>query len=185
MTGKIILLNGPSSAGKSTIARHLQSEIGEPFWHYSIDHFRDTGILPTDRIRKGEFSWPELRPAFFDGFHHSIQSFARCGNNLIVEHIIETQAWMDVLVRLLSSHDVFFVGIHCSLGELERREKTRGDRPLGDARRDVETGYIPTVYDLELDGTAAPDQNVETLLNGWRARTHPSAFEQISQGRDG
>ena len=184
MAGKIILLNGPSSAGKSTIARQLQDTLEEPFWHYSIDHFRDAGILPTRRFRNGDFSWQDMRPAFFNGFHHSIQSFAQCGNNMIVEHIIESQAWMDMLVRLLSSHDVFFVGLHCPIEELERRETARGDRAIGDARRDVETGYVPELCDLKLDGTVPPDQNVESLLAAWRARRSPSAFEQMLQRLD-
>ena len=33
----IIYLNGPSSAGKSTIARALQERLPEPYLHVSID----------------------------------------------------------------------------------------------------------------------------------------------------
>jgi len=59
--GKIIFLHGASSSGKSTIARALQARIDEPFWHISIDHLRDAGILPSARITSGEFKWPEMR----------------------------------------------------------------------------------------------------------------------------
>lgn len=31
--------------------------------------------------------------------------------------------------------DVVFVGIHCFLDELQRREQQRGDRPVGTARQ--------------------------------------------------
>ena len=126
--GKIILLNGASSSGKSSLARAVQARIEEPFWHISIDHLRDSGVLPTARIRAGEFRWATMRDAFFEGFEQSLLAYVRCGNNLIVEHIMESRAWLLRLAGLLVGQDAFFVGLHCDLVELERREIARGDR---------------------------------------------------------
>lgn len=92
MVGKIIFLHGASSSGKSTLARGLQLALDEPFWHFSIDHLNAAEVLPKERIRSGEVPWEELRDQFFDGFHRCIPVLAEAGNNLIVEHIIETQA---------------------------------------------------------------------------------------------
>lgn len=181
MSGKVILLNGASSSGKSSIARALQARIEEPFWHFSIDHLRDAGVLPLDRIRRGDFQWPLLRDDFFAGFHRSLPAFAGAGNNLIVEHIVETRGWMNELVTLLSEVDVFFVGIHCPLNELERRERARGDRPLGDARRDFETIHRHAVYDLELDSVGAPEDCADQLAAAWRLRSQPNAFTRMAQ----
>jgi chloramphenicol 3-O phosphotransferase len=178
--GKLILLNGATSSGKSSIARALQSGIDEPFWHFSIDHLRDASVLPLDRIRRGEFRWAALRNAFFDGFHRSLPAFAGAGNNLIVEHIVETPEWMECLVTLLHGFDVFFVGVHCPLDELERREAARGDRPVGGARRDFETIHRHAIYDLELDGLEAPRANAMTLISAWRQRPLPSAFMRMA-----
>ena len=77
-----------------------------------------------------------MRPHFFEGFHNCLPALASAGNNLIVEHIVETAEWMERLLRLLEPFDVYFVGIHCPLEELERREKARGDRRIGEARTD-------------------------------------------------
>ena len=137
--GKIILIHGASSAGKSTLARAVRQIVDEPFWHLSIDHLRDSGVLPLDRVKAGDFTWASLRPAFFDGFHRALPPIARAGNNLIVDHIVETPAWMEELVRLLDTVDVYFVGLHCPLPELEKREAARGDRRIGEARHDFET----------------------------------------------
>ena len=63
--GKIIFLNGASSSGKTSIAKLLQQKIEQPFWHISIDHLRDAGVLPLDRIRSGEFEWSKMREVFF------------------------------------------------------------------------------------------------------------------------
>jgi len=178
--GKIILISGASSAGKSTLARAVQQTIDEPFWHLSIDHLRDSGVLPLGRIRDGEFAWPAMRPAFFNGFHDALPALAGAGNNLIVDHIVETPEWMADLVRLLGPFDVYFVGLHCPLGELERREGNRGDRRIGDARRDFATIHRFTSYDLELDSTRAVEGNAALLLTSWKQRRRPSAFERMA-----
>jgi chloramphenicol 3-O phosphotransferase len=181
MPGKIILLNGASSAGKSTLAAALQARLDEPFWHFSIDHLIAAGVLPQSRIDSGEFPWPRQRPQFFEGFHRCIPALAQAGNNLIVEHIVETEAWMCRLLTLLEGLDVFYVGVHCPLAELERRERARGNRRIGDARADFQTTHTFGSYDFEVDSTRPIDVNVEELLAAWRARKHPSAFERMAR----
>ena len=181
--GKIILINGESSSGKTTLARALQKKLEEPFWHFSIDHLREAKVLPMERIKSGEFAWPAMRPAFFEGFHRSLPALAAAGNNLIVEHIVETEAWMARLVQLLAPFDVFFVGIHCPLPELERREVARGDRRIGEAYDDHRKVHGFCVYYLELDSTDSPDLNASTLISAWKARRLPSAFDRMA-GRE-
>jgi chloramphenicol 3-O phosphotransferase len=54
-----------------------------------------------NRFRSGEFSWAAQRQAFFDGFHTSLAAYANSGNNLIVEHILDTSGWLETLCDLL------------------------------------------------------------------------------------
>ncbi len=75
--GKIILINGASSAGKSTLARSLQQQLPEPVLHWSFDHLRASDALPMARIRSGELDWARMRPAVFDGFHRCLPAVAR------------------------------------------------------------------------------------------------------------
>ena len=178
--GRTILLNGASSAGKSSLARALQRQLDEPFWHWSIDHLLAAGVLPGERIASGEFAWPALRPAFFEGFHRSIPALAAAGNNLIVEHIVETQAWMQRLVELLAPFDVFFVGVRCPLPELERRERERGDRRPGSAREDDATTHALCDYDHEVETTAPADYLAAGLLRAWRDRARPGSFARMA-----
>ena len=172
--GRIILLNGASSAGKSTLARALQATLPEPFWHWSIDHLRASGTLPRERIDRGEFAWTDMREAFFDGFHRSIPALASAGNDLIVEHIVETTTWSRRLVELLAPFDVFRVGLRCPLPELERRERERGDRRAGSAREDDASTHGLVAYDLEVDSTQPVDAVAARVTQAWRARdAHP------------
>jgi chloramphenicol 3-O phosphotransferase len=182
MSGKVILINGASSSGKSTLSRALQAKLEEPFWHFSIDHLiRDAGILPMERVKRGDFRWSEMRPAFFDGFHRCLPALAGAGNNLIVEHIVETEAMMHRLIQLLESFDVFFVGLHCPLPELERREIERGDRRKGEARQDFAVTHTFGIYDLEIDSTTPLDQNVDRVIAAWKERGPSGAFVRMAK----
>ncbi len=178
--GKIILINGASSSGKSTLARQLQQTLPMPFWHFSFDHLRDSNALPMARIRSGDIDWSTMRPAVFDGFHRCLPVLAEAGNNLIVEHIIENEAWMSELVKLLTGLDVFFVGVHCSLPELKRREHKRGNRRVGEAQRDYQIVHSFAEYDLEIDSMQSNQTNVTMLVDAWKSRQSPSAFERMA-----
>lgn len=184
MRGQIIFLHGPSSSGKSTTAKALQSRIELPFWHMSIDHLRDSGVLPTERIKTGAFNWPDMRASFFDGFHASLAAYAGAGNNLILEHILDTPGWVDDLKRLLLPFNVFFVGLHCDVDELNRRETERADRPMGSAEKDFHAVHIDRRYDLELNGRDPVETNVERILEGWRSGVRISEFSHSDQRMD-
>lgn len=145
----IIFLHGASSSGKSTIAKTLQERIEQ---------------------------WSDSRTAFFDGFHASLKAYADAGNNLILEHILDTAGWLENLSELLAGHDVLFVAVHCPLDLLIERETLRGDRPMGSAMQDYETIHIGKVYDLELQSTDGADANADKLLRVWRSGRRVSSF---------
>jgi len=182
--GEVIFLHGASSSGKSTIAGRLQAVIDQPFLHYSIDHLRDAGVWPWDRFRRGDFAWSNLREQFFDGFHLSLAGFVAAGHNVILEHVLDTEGWLDRLQGLLADRDVFFVGVHCDLDELRRRERARADRPAGSAEADFHAVQRDLRYDLVLHtGDADPDALVAQLLSAWRTRRAPGIFHTLSQAR--
>nr|WP_315202988.1 hypothetical protein [uncultured Albidiferax sp.] len=150
----IILLNGASSSGKSTLARALQLALPEPYLNYSSDLLVDGGIQPNvDRSRSDTaWSWNLLRPKFFQGFHRSIPAFASAGNRIVVEHVVEYDDWLHELVELLGAFSVFYVGVTCPLPQIESRERSRGDRTIGEGRSHIEDGiHTWSSYDLVVD----------------------------------
>lgn len=177
---QIIFLHGASSSGKSTIARRLQAVIEKPFWHISIDHLRDSGVLPTARFKAGDFDWKKAKPAFFAGFHASLAAYADAGNNLILEHILDNEAWLADLEGLFRAHDVYFVGVHCPLDVLIAREAARGNRPIGSAKTDFETIHIGKVYDLEVHSEEGVERCTDLILEGWRSGSRRSIFRTRS-----
>ncbi len=179
--GKIIILNGPSSSGKTTLALALQKRFDLPFIRFSFDLFLDHQAFPLEQIRNGIFSWESMRPSVFRGIHQCLPALATAGNNILFDHIIETKTWLYDLVSLVSELDVFFVGLHCSLPELERRELQRGNRRTGEARMDFETVHSITSYDLELNSENLLEDNVTLLIQAWRERKRPRALDKMIQ----
>ena len=87
---------------------------------------------------------------------------------------------MSDLVKLLADLDVFFVGVHCPLPELERRERERGDRRVGEARTDYRVVHSFAEYDLEIDSMQPCQTNVNKLIDAWESRQPPSAFDRMA-----
>lgn len=169
MPGRVILVNGASSAGKSTLCRAVQNVLPAPFLHYSLDLFFFTDVLPRDDTGKLR-DWPTFRPRIVDGFVRSLAAFAEVGVDVIADHIIEDRHGLDRLELALEPFDVFWVGLHAPVDELERRERLRADRDVGDARRDAATVHGFRSYDLDLDGTNGVEANAATLVRAWSAR---------------
>lgn len=177
--GRIMLLHGASSAGKSTLSNAIQGALDEPFLHLASDN---VGLgLPRRRDSEGPFKWwgGNVRPRFFDGFQRCIAAFAAAGNDSIVDHVIEFRSWREDLSRLLRPFDVFLVGVHCSLDELARREVLRGDRWVGEGRSHVEKDGIHNFgpYDCEVETTGRdPAEAAQEVLLRWRERSSSVLF---------
>ena len=162
--GRIILLNGTSSSGKSTLAQALRLELEPQFHFYASDQLADEGFRPLDK--EARLAW---RQTFFEGFHQSIPAFASVGLDLLIEHIVEEKDWADQLQALLLPFDVFWVGVHAPGAEIERRERLRGNRQQGEGLYHLKTHRFCT-YNVEVDTTNSMSENVVTIINGWNSR---------------
>jgi chloramphenicol 3-O phosphotransferase len=184
VSGKILFLHGASSSGKSTLARYLQAKLPEPFWHYSIDHLLDSKVVLRDDTRGPLFDWASQREGFFEGFHRSLGAFAAAGNNLIVEHIVETQLWRERLIGVLTGLDVFSVCLRCPEALLVERERARGDRRLGSAVEDAQLLDKYWEHDLEVDSSEPLEVYGPQVLSAWAGRSQPRRFKSPPLARE-
>ncbi len=173
---QIIYLNGPSSSGKTTLAKALQAKLESPFLHIGLD--RVIGMMPEKlnnwegRIAPEGFSWLE---AVDETGHliHEIQmgpfakkisqtlkeivlTLARMGHYIIIDDVAFGSAEVNVWKETLKEYKVLWVGIKTPLAILEEREKTRGNRMIGSARAQHVKVHTEILYDLECDTSKEP-----------------------------
>ncbi|QHV54538.1 hypothetical protein DMI72_12420 [Akkermansia muciniphila] len=125
-SGRVILLNGASSAGKSTLARNLQLLLKEAAMIFSMDDY-----LAMSR-GKHETALEAVRESglpFIESFHAAIAEAARKGALVIVDHVIgESRRWIQDLLNRLDGIPRILVRVECRQDVLLERERRRTDR---------------------------------------------------------
>jgi chloramphenicol 3-O phosphotransferase len=185
----VILLNGTSSAGKSSLTLALQAQL--PFVRMGIDDFI------YERAPIGWYGAPEgLTRVPFNGamitqygsealklwraYHRAVRVCVDQGLGVIVDDAIITRELMDDWVTVLHDVDVFFVGVHCAAEELTLREIARRDRAPGSAVASIERVHAHAIYDLEIDSTATPSSALAAqIIAALETRRGPSAFDRL------
>ncbi len=163
MTTQVIVLNGGSSSGKSSIVRCLQAVLPDPWLAFGIDNLleampaslRASGagldIAPDGAVSAGPV-FRTLEAAWIEG----VAATARAGARVIVDEVslggAEAQRrWRDALRDLR----VLWVGVRCDAAVAAGRETARGDRVPGMAAFQAELVHRGVVYDLEVDSAGA------------------------------
>jgi len=80
---------------------------------------------------------PHLGQKLYDAAPKIARLLVDQGFNVIVDEVILDDRALKLYADMFEGIPVYFVGVHCSLGTLEEREKLRCDRPLGLARRQI------------------------------------------------
>lgn len=125
-SGRVILLNGASSAGKSTLARNLQLLLKEAAMIFSMDDYlamsRGKHETALDAVRESGLP-------FIESFHAAIAEAARKGALVIVDHVIgESRHWIQDLLNRLDGIPRILVRVECRQDVLLERERRRTDR---------------------------------------------------------
>ncbi|MFD8085393.1 chloramphenicol phosphotransferase CPT [Kitasatospora sp. NPDC059722] len=164
----VVVLNGGSSSGKSSIARHLQELLPEPWLHLGTDTLVDA--LPP-RLREGGegiggIGGPDgggedadgvvsVGPAFAAldaAWTTGVAAMARAGARIVVDEVFlggaaSQRRWRAALDGL----DVLWVGVRCDAAVASAREAARGDRAAGMAAAQAQAVHVGVTYDVEVD----------------------------------
>ena len=190
--GSVIVLSGPSSAGKTTLAAALQRRFaagGECWFVYAMDDY--FAKVPFDWVTAGKHVGPHAEEGVVletvDGvfqmrlgpigrrvlvaWRGAVGCAARAGLNVIADDVVlsedDWRGWQVVLDGL----DTHWVRVQIALDVLEARESARSDRMPGHARSQYDEVYRYPAYDAEVDtGTLDPDAAAAAVLVGWRSR---------------
>lgn len=198
--GKIILLNGSSSAGKTTIARMLQQLYPEPYQHIALDQFRDgmsgrfrglnapcgdsgargLNVVPVERDgeRMTEVRFGDVGRRVLRGMRRAIATFAREGNHVIVDDLMFEKSFLLDYLTALQGLPVTFAGVRCELAVVSAREAIRPGRFPGTATSHFDTVHAHCIYDVEVDTTdSTPRQCAQEIMRA--ADSAPHAFDQL------
>jgi chloramphenicol 3-O phosphotransferase len=180
----VIVLNGPSSSGKTTLAQALQDVLEDTWLVFGIDTLigslplslldihRDAtiGAHPREHlVRDGGISFDavgaitvgaefrRLESAWLGG----LATVAGQGVHFILDEVFLDGAPSQVRLRqALAGHRVAWIGVTCDLDVLAQRERDRGDRVVGEAEQQWRRVHDGVHYDLVVDTTSRPADDV-------------------------
>jgi chloramphenicol 3-O phosphotransferase len=174
--GTVILLNGTSSSGKTSIARELLDVLDGTWFHMPVDAFH--------AMRgKGEIAEEDLQAEVdrtAKGFHRAVAGMAAAGNNVVVDYPL-SRPWrlLDLLDQLVPENTVL-IGVRCPLPELERREIERGDRQRGLAAMQYDQVHSHELHDLDVDTSVRrPRECALRIREALPNLPRPTAFETL------
>jgi chloramphenicol 3-O phosphotransferase len=181
-TGRVVVLNGPPSCGKTSLARALVDLFPEPWFHRSLDDIR-AGYL--DRF------WHRDDGTLFErtvrGYLAALRAMALDGGNVVAEAVItrdRTALYASTLREVLT----VVVGVHCPLDVARARERDRTDRLRGPLELGPEAFaavHAEMDYDLELDTTRGAPEELASLLVPQLRSTTPRLVHPIRHSQAG
>lgn len=142
--GTILVLNGPSSAGKTTLARAVQARLGVSAAAVSLDQF--FGFMHP----KAKINWAVFA-ALSDAAFATAAALANGGFHVVVDTVFERAESAEAAKLALMAHAHHFIAVTCELAELEAREARRGDRRIGQARDQYTRVLHEVDYALRVD----------------------------------
>ena len=188
-TGRIVLLNGTSSSGKTTLGRALQAILPEPWLEIGIDRF--VFSLPKQYLDQplwsevfryvmpdGDADGPfrietgPLGQRLVLGMHATAAALAGQGLNVIVDHVLLEDDWLADCRARWAAFDLLVVGVRCPLEVVVERERTRKDRTIGQAEAQFHVVHRHGGYDLEVDTSASsPEEGAALIATALEARS--------------
>ena len=196
---KIIIINGSSSAGKTSIVKELQRISESPLLATGIDQLWD--IIPPCYVDTGARACEGLCFAYGYDEHnqpiisitvgsfvkslysHLIKSIASFGYDVVIDTVLIDQDMLYQHVNDLSDYTVYFIGVMCDLPELEKREKERGDREIGLARWQITRAHAYcNYYDYTVDTTHTSTQEcAQHIMMYISNNPAPTGFQRLKR----
>lgn len=172
--GIVVLLNGTSSSGKTSISTELINQKEILFHHLAIDDFFNNyndfvnNKLPDELPRQIDHQVVSqiVDDSILNMYYSTIKLFSEMGLNVVIDTVIDNDKRFNECLDVLSGQPTLFVGVLCSKEELARREQIRGDRNIGLAISQFDKVYSFNKYDLEVNTEKLnPTECAEKILS--------------------
>lgn len=196
----MIVLNGTSSSGKTSIVACLQALLPSPFLAFSVDTFvaalppeadasAPTDTVPIDTAPIDTVRSVEARHGIAFGadgqvsvdarfrrlelaWYQGLAAIAAAGVGVILDEVFLGGAASQArLGGAMRAQTVLWVGVTCDLAVAEARETARADRVAGMAASQVDRVHAGVDYDLIVDTTATSALDCARLIAAAWERT--------------
>jgi chloramphenicol 3-O phosphotransferase len=158
---QVIVLNGGSSSGKTSLSRALQDVLVEQWLGLGVDDLIDAmpvRMQSDGGIEFGSSGSVNVGPAFKEleaAWMAGVAAMARAGAHVIVDEVfLGGSAGRDRWAKALDGMEVLWVGVRCDAAVAAAREAARADRVVGMAASQAEVVHRGMTYDVEVDTTA-------------------------------
>ena len=167
----VLVLNGGSSSGKSTLARTLQTVLPGIWLRLGVDTLVEAcppRLLSTDGLdlaADGRVNIGADFTAVEQLWMAGVARIAELGGQILIEDNFVSgptgqTRWREALHRSA----VGWIGVRCPPEVAERRELARGDRVQGMAADQADRVHVGINYDLEVDtAEASVEQNAALI----------------------
>lgn len=173
----MVLLNGPSSSGKTSIGRAMLPLLDDPWFFVPVDAVSG---LRSESYRRAldDAGITEMLQRTRRGYHRAVAGLASVGNDVIMDYPLSEPWRLADLLEVLEPFEVLLVDVTCAPEELVRRELARGDRPVGLAAS--QAVFAHPERDLVVDTTATPaDACARAVVRLLEESPSPTAFERM------
>jgi chloramphenicol 3-O phosphotransferase len=161
MNADIVVLNGGSSSGKTSLGRCLQELLPVPWLMLGVDDLIAAmpGTGDESMITFAPDGTISVGPGFRRleaGWYEAIAAMARSGVGVIVDEVFLDGGRSQARLRqALSGLAVLWVGVRCDPAVAAAREAGRKDRVPGMAASQADAVHQGVYYDIEVDTMAS------------------------------
>jgi chloramphenicol 3-O phosphotransferase len=186
--GCVVILNGVSSSGKSTLQRLISNHRKKEFW---LSFGFDYGVAKTVPPYSYSYDFSFSNPNFFcqnircddingpcvmlkygkfgnqviEGLHRAIKAYAQQGLNLAVDYLAYENHWAQDLEYCLKDIPHLWVKVYGETNKIIEREKNRPNAVIGLARPYMNLIHKGINYELEIDTTKLSTEETLKQLN--------------------
>jgi chloramphenicol 3-O phosphotransferase len=197
----IILLNGTSSSGKTTIAKILQEKYEGVLLLYGVDTLVQTAF--PEKCDHPPYNGQAIKATFreVDGHPHATltvmpymypvyrtavefcRNLSALGYDLIIDEVLFDAGRVTQYFEILDRETVYFIAIKPGLDVVVQREMARGDRVPGLAAGLYDDVYHPLFsHDLTLDtGILTPEEAADKILEYIARNDKPQGFSRSAR----
>jgi chloramphenicol 3-O phosphotransferase len=197
MSGRIVILNGATRSGKTSIAHALQQT--GPWINLGVDSQNRSlpdALKPGIGLRPGG-ERPDLEHdvvGLYLALYESVAAHARQGFDVVVDvghHDVYSRplAILPQCARLLAGLYALFVGVHCPIETIMARRNAdpqdgfyaHGPGIPAPVQRWQDAVHVPGIYDLAVDtGSMTPPDCAAAIAALLAARPRPTALARLA-----